>query len=567
MKPIEPTETTWFKDIRRDYGITLRHLKELFHQSAKRVIDECPGELPEAPQQFMQTMSDLQQALVVKIFLTFVPVGERLGEEVAALGEDLMFHIARRRPSRTETREMLRELDQHVQQIELGAIFRPFAEVPCLREQLSRLETLLMRNANLIAKADGRVSSNEVAALKYLQSQLDALFPEMTRDSATGATEAPAEKSGWKGDSPGGLAGEVLPMPIGGAAISDNSQGETERVQEIESPKRSTEEELQEALQELQQLIGMSAVKQKVESLTNFLRVQRERRQMGLKETPLSLHTVFQGNPGTGKTTVARIMGRILGALGILSKGHLVEADRSGLVAEYAGQTGPKTNKVIDAALDGILFIDEAYSLVAERGDDPFGQEAVSTLLKRAEDDRDRLVVIVAGYPEPMQRLLSSNPGLMSRFGTTIDFADYGPVELGEIFGVLCQRDEYELPPLTRARVLVGFAWHYHRRDANFGNGRLARNVFEKSIRALADRISSVAPITRELLTTLQPEDIVFPDVPREVLDRAATIRFSISCPQCNRISRLRAEWLGQTVRCTSCSGSFSIPWAEPQLD
>jgi SpoVK/Ycf46/Vps4 family AAA+-type ATPase len=211
-------------------------------------------------------------------------------------------------------------------------------------------------------------------------------------------------------------------------------------VPEVEVQACSTEELLRETLAELDQLIGLDAIKRDVHGLVNFLKVQAERKKFDLPQTKISLHAVFQGNPGTGKTTVARLFGRILGAMGILAKGHLVETDRSGLVAEYAGQTGPKTNRRIDEALDGVLFVDEAYSLVAEKGDDPYGAEALQTLLKRMEDNRDRLVVILAGYPRPMQRLLRTNPGLASRFSRTFDFPDYTAPELGRIFEGMCRQ-------------------------------------------------------------------------------------------------------------------------------
>jgi SpoVK/Ycf46/Vps4 family AAA+-type ATPase len=331
---------------------------------------------------------------------------------------------------------------------------------------------------------------------------------------------------------------------------------------------RADEERLAEVLEELDGLIGLDAIKQEVRELVNFLTIQEERQKYDLPPTPVALHAVFTGNPGTGKTTVARLVGRILGALGILAKGHLIETDRSGLVAEYAGQTGPKTNQRIDEALDGVLFIDEAYSLVAEKGDDPYGTEALQTLLKRMEDDRDRLVVILAGYPRPMAALLRTNPGLSSRFGRTFAFPDYTAAELGRIFQTLCTRDRYQLPGRTRAKLLLGFQHLLDRRDEHFGNGRLARTIYERSVRRLANRLAGLRPLTRELLTTLQAEDLVLDDVPAaawDVLDGDA-LHFNLSCPGCRQGSRLAPKHLGRKVQCRRCGHEFEADWGEVVL-
>ena len=198
--------------------------------------------------------------------------------------------------------------------------------------------------------------------------------------------------------------------------------------------------------QELDDLIGLGSVKKEVRSLANFVKLQKQREAQGLKTAKVSYHLVFYGSPGTGKTTVARIIGRIYKDLGVLKKGHTVETDRGGLVAKYMGQTALKTDTVIQQALDGVLFIDEAYSLVPEGGNgSDYGQEAIATLLKRMEDYRDRLVVIIAGYKDEMQRFIDSNPGLQSRFNRYIDFPDYSGKELTEIFKMYMKKNQYSV--------------------------------------------------------------------------------------------------------------------------
>ena len=261
--------------------------------------------------------------------------------------------------------------------------------------------------------------------------------------------------------------------------------------------------------EELDDLIGLGSVKKEVRSLANFVKLQKQREAQGLKTAKVSYHLVFYGSPGTGKTTVARIVGRIYKDLGVLKKGHTVETDRAGLCGQYVGQTGPKTDSVIMKALDGVLFIDEAYSLTPEGGNgNDYGQEAVSTILKRMEDYRDRLVVIVAGYKNEMKRFIDSNPGLQSRFNRYIDFPDYSPEELVKIFKMYMKKNQYTLASGAEDYLQEQFDFAVAHKDRNFGNARFARNVFEKSIQAQANRLGGQSGLTTQQLTELTTEDL-----------------------------------------------------------
>jgi AAA+ superfamily predicted ATPase len=276
---------------------------------------------------------------------------------------------------------------------------------------------------------------------------------------------------------------------------------------EKQSQQSNKNEDEPNPIEELHSLIGLSEVKDEVSALANFVKIQREREKKGMKAVGLSYHCVFTGNPGTGKTTVARILAEIYRDLGILKKGHLVETDRSGLVAEYVGQTAVKTNKIIDSALDGVLFIDEAYSLVQGGGND-YGQEAISTLLKRMEDDRDRLIVVLAGYSDDMKRFIDSNPGLQSRFNRYIHFSDYSADELKQIFMLNVDKNQYLLDEEGQTLLDQILTFAIEHKDKNFGNGRYVRNLFEKTIQNQAMRLSCQPNITAEELSKLKAEDL-----------------------------------------------------------
>ena len=356
---------------------------------------------------------------------------------------------------------MVREFDKTVRaeerEDELAFCF-VFSKNELNLDFVKRYSVLLYRWASLLAKVDGTISFAEVKWLTEIMRQ-------------------------------GGL-GE------NGNASRRPASGGVSRGDPCDRP-----------LEALETLTGLEPVKEQVRILAQLIAVNAERRKQGMRVAPLSLHCVFTGNPGTGKTTVARILAGIYRDLGVLKKGHLVETDRSGLVAEYVGQTAVKTNKVVDSALDGILFVDEAYALASGDSTD-FGREAISTLLKRMEDDRDRLVVVLAGYTGDMERFISTNPGLRSRFGRFIEFPDYTAEELVKIFLSFATKNQYVCTAGASQALRKRLEKAVTERDADFGNARYVRNLFERAIEHQATRLSGVAPLTKEILEQISTEDI-----------------------------------------------------------
>jgi len=331
---------------------------------------------------------------------------------------------------------------------------------------------------------------------------------------------------------------------------------EDQNVSSSDISSAANQEKLEQVLQELEELVGITSVKEKVRQTANFAKIQQLRIAQGLKPIATSYHSVYTGNPGTGKTTVARLMGRIYKSLGVLKRGHLVECDRSALVAEYVGQTAPRTNAVVDSALDGILFIDEAYSLVKEHED--FGQESIETLLKRMEDNRDRLIVIVAGYPEEMKRFTDSNPGLHSRFARFIEFPDYTPQELCRIFSLMCRKNGLLLAPELKEKVLHHFHHLSLERSENFGNARLVRNCFEAVINVQATRLAVQEQIDSRELTLLEAKDLDSPsDAFREEYRRSGK-SYCVRCEQCGQVYSWTPSLEIIDAQCTKCGKAYN---------
>ncbi|MBF0168492.1 MAG: AAA family ATPase [Alphaproteobacteria bacterium] len=352
----------------------------------------------------------------------------------------------------------------------------------------------------LALAADEQVSGSETEALTGYISRARNVAAAILGPSAQ--PSAPSQPL-----NPPGLS-----RPVFGKRKPIMSEGVGSAAPAAKLQEAQTGDSLDKCRAELEALIGLASVKNEVSTLVNLLRVRQLRQSQGMPAPDISLHLVFTGNPGTGKTTVARLLGRIYAHMGILSSGVMVETDRSGLVGQYIGQTEVKTREAIEKAMGGILFIDEAYALAKNGGgSNDFGNEAIAVLLKAMEDRRGNLAVIVAGYSKPMEGFIEANPGLRSRFSRYFNFPDYEPADLLAIFEKYIREGGYRLAPEARQKAEEMFKTLHQRRDRNFGNGRTVRNAFEAALTGHANRLAANAKPSREDLTLLRAEDIATP--------------------------------------------------------
>lgn len=368
-----------------------------------------------------------------------------------------------------------------------------------IEDQLERIHEITSRNLRRVGgdiwgafkeAKDAVNGTNNGTPSAYRDEELEkqiAIIEQMTREGAKSVSD-----SLWNNDKPESKKSETA------APVQEKKEEEAQE----EPP-----EKLEDILTELNGYIGLTKVKTEVENLVNLVKVQKMRREHDLPTPKMSLHMVFTGNPGTGKTMIARVMARIYKTLGILSKGQLIEVDRSGLVAGYVGQTATKTQEVIDKALGGVLFIDEAYALTYHKEGNDFGQEAVDTLLKAMEDHRDDLIVIVAGYNGLMEEFIHSNPGLESRFNRFIHFDDYTFDEMMAIFNMRCEQGGYKLNENASDEV-GNFIKKQNVDPITFGNARGVRNLFEQVLVAQCNRVVNLTEVTREALMEITEEDV-----------------------------------------------------------
>jgi SpoVK/Ycf46/Vps4 family AAA+-type ATPase len=360
-----------------------------------------------------------------------------------------------------------------------------------------RFVDLLTLMLLLFAAVDGVVSEKEAAFVNKCANGLTALCD---RDGLPGG-KTPLDVRDFVTKRSAEPVGAQPPAP---AARGEGTGAAAAAIKAEQAPEQS----LEELMAELDGLVGLDKVKADVKGLINLVKVRKLREENQLPVPPMSLHLVFMGNPGTGKTTVARLLAKIYHAIGVLSKGQLVEVDRSGLVAGFVGQTALKTGEVIQKSLGGVLFIDEAYALANQDSPNDFGREAIEVLLKGMEDNRKDLIVIVAGYTELMGKFISSNPGLESRFNKYFYFEDYNGEQLMAIFESMCKRNGYTMDEETRAYAGKGFMNLYAERDENFGNARDVRNVFEKAVAKQANRVAALEKPDKETLMAFIVSDL-----------------------------------------------------------
>ena len=571
-----PTDDQIIESIRL-YREAIQETQALYVESGKLVRGSygwLNGDAEPSAESIADQMNDLHQGLLMKVFASVVPGASGRTMEQRQLGRVLLEHIWGKSVMGSQLHEAVDWLITASNDFQWSDLVRPFAELPELRDRWGELETLAMRMANLLTSVDGDVSLADNKNIEEMKRQFDDLqgrAPETLNSEAD--TDNARDALKWLRDEAKrlregvGVTAAEKPTPMAGPGGTPKPV-EKPKTPEVEDD-RTPEQRLADARAKLDRLVGLQAIKDQIQTLTNFLKMERQREEAGLPTTRPSLHMAFVGNPGTGKTTVARIVAEIYGALGVLEKGHLVETDRSGLVAEYAGQTGPKTNAKIDEALDGVLFIDEAYTLIDESGQDQYGREAVQTLLKRMEDQRDRLVVILAGYPVEMTKMIRSNPGLSSRVGTTMTFDDYPPEALCRIFELIANKAKYTLPTESRRRLLRGFTYLFIGRDRHFGNGRCSRNSFERSVRRLANRLASMDEVNHDLLTTLEPDDIEVAGLTqahiKAMADEPGQVR--VKCKACESGQVIDDKLLATEVQCESCEEPFFADWGEPVME
>jgi len=509
----------------------MKQCREVYLSCASRRSGLPRDALP----QLARSQDRLHRCLLVKICATISEADGRWAYEEQRCAAALLRHVGIR-SSEDELRKTVDYVGRQAARLDWQQLYQPFHEIPVLRNKIPDLETVVTRVANLIAKADGTVSKRETAVLQKMLDELHA--------GQRVAVEKPPQ-----------LRDEAMPM-LGdekGLGESDDKGGP-----------RDSAALVQEALQRLDGLVGLAQVKQQIRELASLASMQNQRRLAGLPYDLRNFHLAFVGSPGTGKTAVAEVWSDVLAATGVLKHGGLVEVNPLDLASNHPKETAERIKARIAEAMGGALLVDHAGMLFS--ASEPSLSEAARVLLQTMGKQQGKLVEILADHSDSLPKALARRADLVSACPRHLQFPDFSVSQLGQVFQSFCDRNHYQVSRLAQIKLLLGFGWTAKQKASRFRNGHLVQQVFQRAVQRMALRLLGISPLTKELLTTFEDDDIAIEGVPGQVWKNLSDPRrrFVIHCPNCNGATLIPPNFLGIQVKCKRCRHQFVCAWGEP---